>query len=163
MRKPWQSTIGLALFLPCCGYTVGFEPVRPGIRTIAVAVVDNLSFRQRLGRDLTREISRQLSEYSGYRHARRSEADAVLEVEISAVRNSPLVLGLGGRPVGEGSLDAIVRIRLVERGTGEVLVDRQLRDIAEYRTLIGEDESSARRELVSDLGRSVVLALEGGF
>ena len=62
-----------------------------------------------------------------------------------------------------GALDAIARIQLIERRTGEVLVDTQERDIAEYRTLIAEDETSARAELVSDLGRTIVLALEGGF
>jgi hypothetical protein len=143
-----------------CGYSVGFS-APADIRTVAVAVVGNSSFRQRLERDLTRSIARQISEYSGLRLAPRSEADALLEVEIVAVRNTTLVTGVG-RPVDEGSVDAVARIRLVERRTGETLVDRHLRDIAEYRVLIGQDESSARTELVADLGRAIVLALEGG-
>jgi hypothetical protein len=159
------SLLGWLATLPGCGYAMGFQSVAPGIRTIAVEVVDNLSFRQRLERDLTRSIARQLSEYSPYRHASRSTADAILRVEIAAVRNSALVIGTT-RPIQEGAIqegafDAIARIRLIERRTGEILVDTRRRDVAEYRTLIDETESSARRELVSDLGRAIVLALEG--
>jgi hypothetical protein len=154
------SLLGWLATLPGCGYAMGFQSVAPGIRTIAVEVVDNLSFRQRLERDLTRSIARQLSEYSPYRHASRSTADAILRVEIAAVRNSALVIGTT-RPIQEGAFDAIARIRLIERRTGEILVDTRRRDVAEYRTLIDETESSARRELVSDLGRAIVLALEG--
>lgn len=142
-----------------CGYSLGFAPPA-GVRTVAVQVVGNSSFRQRLERDLTRSVARQISEYSGLRLAPSREADAVLEVEIVAVRNTTLVTGIT-RPVEEGSVDAVARIRLVERRTGETLVDRHLRDIAEYRVLIGEGESTARSELVTDLGRAIVLALEG--
>jgi hypothetical protein len=154
------SLLGWLATLPGCGYAMGFQSVAPGIRSIAVEIVDNLSFRQRLERDLTRSIARQLSEYSPYRHASRSTADAILRVEIDAVRNSALVIGTT-RPIQEGAFDVIARIRLIERRTGEILVDTRQRDVAEYRTLIDETESSARRELVSDLGRAIVLALEG--
>ena len=154
------SLLGWLATLPGCGYAMGFQSVAPGIRSIAVEIVDNLSFRQRLERDLTRSIARQLSEYSPYRHASRSTADAILRVEIDAVRNSALVIGTT-RPIQEGAFDVIARIRLIERRTGEILVDTRQRDVAEYRTLIDETESSARRELVSDLGRAIVRALEG--
>ena len=159
------SGVGLAFLgvaLSSCGYAIGFQPVVPGIRTVAVQVVSNQTFRQRLERDLTRSIARQLSEYSPYRHAPSNRADAILRVEIVAIRNSSIVIG-GGRPVREGALDAIVRIQLIERRTGEILVDTRLRDIAEYRTLIDENETTARPELVSDLGRAIMLALEGGL
>ena len=81
-------------------------------------------------------------------------------MRIEAVRNSALVIGRT-RPIQEGGFDTIARIRLIKRRTGEILVDTRRRDIAEYRTLIDETESSARREAVSDLGRAIVLALEG--
>ena len=156
----WLVTVYAAL---CgCGYSVGFQPAAAGIRTVAVEVVGNQSFRQRLERDLTRSIARQLSEYSPYRHAPRSQADAILRVEIVAVRNSSLVIG-SVRPVTEGALDAVARISLVERRTDVVLVNTRERNVAEYRTLIGESETTARQELVSDLGRAIVLALEGGL
>ena len=164
MRAPVLAAAGLALLAATasCGYSVGFQTVAPGIETVAVRVAGNDTFRQRLEQDLTRAIARQLSEYSGYRHARATQADAILEVTIVAIRNSTLVYGVQ-EPVREGALDAIAKIRLIERRSGEVLVDTRRRDIAEYRVLIGEDESSARRELVSDLGRTIVLALEGDF
>ncbi len=161
-RIAWAGLAFLGVALTSCGYTIGFRPAVPGIDTVAVEVVSNRTFRQRLERDLTRSIVRQLSEYSPYRHAPSSRADAILRVEIVAIRNSSIVIGKG-RPVQEGALDAIARVQLIERRTGAILVDTRERDIAEYRTLIDESETTARRELVSDLGRAIVLALEGGF
>ena len=52
---------------------------------------------------------------------------------------------------------------MLERRSGAILVDTLERDVAEYRTLIDEDETSARRELFSQLGRAIVLALDGGL
>lgn len=156
------AVLACGLLTGGCGYAFGFQPVAGGVRTVAVQVVDNVTYRQRFERDLTRSVARQLNEYSAYRHAKPSVADAILRVEIVAIRNSTLVFGRT-RPVDEGALDAIVQIRLIERRTGDTLVDTKHRDIAEYRTMISEDESTARREMVSDLGRAIVLALEGDF
>ena len=130
--------LGLALGWQSCGYTMGYSPVRPGIRTIAIAVVDNFSFRQRLERDLTRDLGKKLGELSGYRRAPRHLADAILRVQIVAVRNTSLVIGLQDPasgstvPVGEGALDAIANIELVARRDGRTLVSTRIRDIAEY-------------------------------
>lgn len=168
MRSSATALILVAATLSGCGYSMGYHTVGD-VRTVALDVVDNISFRQRVERDLTRAIQRSLSEYTGYRHTDHRRADAILKVELVALRNSTLVTNgataLSGdtAPVREGSLDAIARIRLIERHSGKVLVDTRSRDIAEYRVLIGETESSARRELVSDLGRLIVLALERDF
>lgn len=143
-----------------CGYILGYQGRAPGIRTVHVGVVGNDTFRQRMERELTRSITVKLAKYSGYRHAPKDRADAILKVTIVGIRNSTLILGL---PIREGSLDAVAKIQLIERRTGRILVEKRLRDIAEYRTMIGEDNTSARAELVSDLGRRIVLALEAGF
>ena len=169
MLPGFRSTEGsaacqiLALALLCttgCGYSLGYEGRLEGIRTVHVGVVGNDTFRQRLERDLTRSITVKLSEYSGYRHAPKDRADAILKVTVVGARNRTLVLGA---PIREGSLDAIAKIQLIERRTGQILVEKQVRDISEYRTMIGEDDSTARQELVSDLGRRIVLALETDF
>lgn len=163
MRQFPRKLAVLALLLvstTSCGYIMGYEGRPGGIRTVHVGVVGNDTFRQRLERDLTKAITVKLSEYSGYRHAPKDRADAILKVTIVGVRNRTLVLGA---PIREGSVDAIAKIQLIERRTGRILVERRLRDIAEYRTMIGEDGTSARAELVSDLGRRIVLALETGF
>ena len=136
LATAWLVTVYAAV--SGCGYSVGFQPAAPGIRTVAVEVVGNQSFRQRLERDLTRSIARQLSEYSPYRHAPRSQADAILRVEIVAVRNSSLVIG-SVRPVTEGALDAVARISLIERRTDVVLVKTLERNVAEYRNHVGSD------------------------
>ena len=155
------ALLALCLLLPQgCGYSLGYEAKVARIRTVHVGVVGNETFRQRLERDLTRSITEKLTEYSGYRHAPRHQADAILKVSIVGIRNNTLVVGM---PIREGSLDAVAKIQLIERRTGRILVEKRIRDIAEYRTMIGEGGSTARSELVSDLGRRIVLALEAGF
>jgi len=52
---------------------------------------------------------------------------------------------------------------LTARRTGERLVDHVVADRAEFRDPIGEDLTSARREMVADLARKIVLALETRF
>ncbi len=160
-RLPFQALLaGVLLLASSCGYSLGYQAREAGIRTVALKVVGNKTFRQRVERDLTRAIAEKLTEYSRYRHAPLAQADAVLEVSIVGIRNTTLVLGA---PVREGSIDAVAQIQLKERRTDRVIVEKLLRDIAEYRTLIGEDSSTARAELVSDLGRRIVLALEADF
>lgn len=155
------SVLTLTLLLAgSCGYNMGYQARLPGIRTVHVGVVGNDTFRQRLERDLTRAIAEKLTEYSGYRHASRDRADAILKVTIVGIRNSTVVLGV---PIREGSIDGVAEIQLIERRTGRILVEKRLRDIAEYRTMIGEDGTTAQAELVSDLGRRIVLALESDF
>lgn len=159
--KASSALLALCLLLaPGCGYSLGYEAKMAGVRTIHVGVVGNETFRQRLERDLTRSIAQKLTEYSGYRHAPRHQADAILKVSIVGIRNNTLVVGM---PIREGSLDAVAKIELIERRTGRILVEKRIRDIAEYRTMIGEGGSTARSELVSDLGRRIVLALEADF
>ncbi len=146
-----------------CGYSLGYQQSRhPGIRSIAIQVVTNQSYRQRLEIPLTRQLHEALNTYSQYRHAPTSRADAVLTVEILEVGNSLLVAGATA-PVNEGALDLVARVQLVEKRTGNVLVNTTRRDLAEYRTLLLEDQSSAQDELAADLARKIVLALESDF
>ena len=63
-------------------------------------------------------------------------------------------------PVREGALLAAVRMRLVHRD-GRVLIDRVLLDRTEFRSAIGEDLTTARKELATDLARKITLALDG--
>ena len=67
------------------------------------------------------------------------------------------------RPVREGSLEFTVHVRILDRRSGRTIVDRHLIDRAEYRTPIGQNLDTATIELVSDLARKIVLALEAPF
>ena len=119
-------------------------------------------FRQRIERPLTRRLYQDLNVYTGYRRAPRATADAILTVKLVGIRNQTLVQGQTA-PVQEGAIDSLADVQLVERRSGRVLVERRIRDIAEFRVLLGEDLQSAGDELVSDLARKIMLALEGGF
>ena len=153
----------LLFLLPAaCGYTTGFQSVSPDVRTVAIEVVRNETFRQRLERPLTRQLYRDLNVYTSYWHAPLATADAILKVRLLGIRNQTLVQGQGA-PVAEGAIDAVVEVQLVARRSGHVLMKRRIRDIAEFRVPIGEDQESARAELVSDLSRKIMLALEGDF
>jgi hypothetical protein len=146
-----------------CGYTFGSGLQEQGVHTVALRVVGNESYRQRLEADLSFEVSRQLYAGSDLLPATADVADAIIEIVITDDRERTLVPGSRADPVREGSEETAVRMRLLSRRTGKVLLARNLLDRAEYRTPIGEDLTSARKELVRDLARKIALALEAGF
>jgi Lipopolysaccharide-assembly len=148
----------LALFATACGYTFGSGLHRHGVRTVALEVVGNDSYRQRLEAELSSALARELPVSSDLELADRSRADAILQVVLTDVTERTLIAGLQNTPVGEGAFEGRVWARLVRR-SGEVLLDRRILDRTEFRSPIGEDLGSARRELVEDLARKIALAL----
>lgn len=153
---------GFAALLAGCGYTFGTGLEQRGVRSIALTVVGNETYRQRLEAELGLSLSRQLHTATGLVLADRSTADATLHVVLSEARERTLVTGLRTDPVREGAFEAAVRIRLVGRD-GTVLLERRLLDRTEFRTPIGEDLTSARNELVEDLAHKIAQALESDF
>lgn len=157
-----SRALPLVLALAACGYTVGLDPRHAGVRSVAIEVAANDSFRQRLEIPLTTEICSALPVHTGLRPASMRTADAVLRVEITDVDQRSLVQG-GVHPVEEGALLFRVRVILLDRRTGAVLRDRVVTDRAEFRSPIGETEASAIQEAASDLARKIALALEADF
>jgi hypothetical protein len=151
----------LLSFVTACGYTMGFAG-RPGIRTVAIQVVRNETFRQRIERPLTRELYKDLNVFSDYRPAPVATADAILTVTLTDIRNQTLVQGTT-TPVEEGSIVAVANVQLRDRRSGDLLLNRQIRDIGEYRVPLGENQETATAELVSDIAKKIMLALEGDF
>ncbi|MHC5062412.1 MAG: LPS assembly lipoprotein LptE [Planctomycetota bacterium] len=149
------------LLLGSCGYSMGYQD-SGAVRSIAVEVAGNQTFRQRLEIPLTRELNRALHVYSDYQPASFSTADAILSVEIVDIRGRNLV-SAGGLPVQEGALDFTAEVKLRDRRSGELLRQLTRVDQAEFRIPVGESETSAELEAVSDLARKIVLALEGDF
>lgn len=152
----------LTLLLAGCGYTFGSGLPEQGVRTVALQVVGNDTARQRLEAELSAALARELPVSSDLRLADRSRADAILEVTITEVAERTLVPGSGNSRIAEGALAAAVRMRLLRRD-GTVLLEQILLDRTEFRDPIGEDLSTARAELVTDLARKVALALQTGF
>jgi hypothetical protein len=156
------TSLALALVAAGCGYTFGSGLEQSGIRTIALAVVGNETYRQRLEAELSAALARELPISTDLQLADRGRADAVVEVVLASASERTLVPGDRNDPVREGSFEAAVSLRLVRRN-GEVVIDRMLLDRTEFRDPIGENLTTARTELVGDLARKIALALESGF
>lgn len=155
-----QAWIGaLLLASAACGYTMGSGLPERGVRTIALTLVGNQSYRQRLEVELGAALARELPVSTDLRLARPDTADARLEVVITEATERTLVPGGRIDPVREGAIAAGVRMRLVARN-GEVLIDRPVYDRTEFRSPIGEDLASARGELAEDLARKIALLLD---
>ncbi len=161
MRTP-SAIVLLALASAACGYTFGTGLDRVGVRSVALDVVGNETYRQRLEAELSRALSRELPVSTDLRLADRRDADAVVRVVITDARERTLVTGGRSDPVREGALESAVTMKVVRRD-GSVLLERTLLDRTEFRTPIGEDLTSARGELVDDLARKIALALESDF
>ena len=153
----------LALGTAACGYTAGSGLHQKGIRTVFVEVAGNDTFRQRLEVELNDALARELAATSDLLPAGRREADAVLELRLGDDREQTLVYGDRDDPTREGGLVAAVHMRLVDRRTGKTVVERRIVDRAEFRSPLGEDLTSANRELARDLARKVALALADGL
>jgi hypothetical protein len=158
-----QLAAGLAAVLAGCGYSAGYEDFGPPGRTVAVRVVDNRSFRQRIELPLTRQILEQLTIHGDLRPAKAARADTVLEVVLTDVQGQTLVGAGQGFPVREGSLDFVAEVRLRDGPSGTLLREATVLDRAEFRSPVGETENSALAEASYDLARKIVLALEDDF
>lgn len=162
MTRRLQLSLSPWLLLAAgCGYTFGSGLDREGVRTIAVAVVGNESYRQRLEAELSAALATEL-QLTDLTLAPRQQADAVLHVTIAGAQERTLVPGDRTDPVREGAFEAAIRMKLVRRN-GAVVLERTLLDRTEFRDPIGEDLTTARAELVGDLARKIALALESGF
>ncbi|HEX6811304.1 MAG TPA: hypothetical protein VF384_06755 [Planctomycetota bacterium] len=158
---------GLALLaagalLAACGYTFGTGLDERGVRSIALTVVGNETYRQRLEAELGQELARELPVRTDLMLADRRTADATVHVVLTDARERTLVTGVRSQPVTEGAFEATVRMRLVKRD-GTVLLDQRLLDRTEFRSPIGEDLTSARREIVIALAKKITDALQSGF
>lgn len=154
--------LALAAAAAACGYTQGSGMDRLGVRTVALDVVGNDTFRQRLEVDLSQALARELPVSTDVMLADRRTADATLQVLLTDDDEYTLVVGARTDPVREGAFSAAVWVRLVGRD-GRLVLERRIADRTEFRSPIGEDLTSARAELVSDLARKIALALESDF
>jgi hypothetical protein len=150
----WLAVAALA----ACGYASGTGLDRLGVRTVALDVVGNDTFRQRLEAELSAALARELPISSDVVLADRRRADAILQVVLTSEEERTLVVGPRTDPVREGAFAAAVSVRLVARD-GSTLLERQLTDRTEFRSPIGENLTTARAELVEDLARKIALSL----
>lgn len=154
------ALLALGALAGACGYSVGYDDFGPPGRTVAVDVVDNRSFRQRIELQLTQQILEQLTIHGDLRPGRHGRADTVLKVVLTDVEGRSMVGAGQGFPVREGALDFVVDVRLLDGPSGALLREATVLDRAEFRSPVGETEATALSEAVYDLARKIVLALE---
>ncbi len=108
--------LALAAAAAACGYTQGSGMDRLGVRTVALDVVGNDTFRQRLEVDLSQALARELPVSTDVMLADRRTADATLQVLLTDDDEYTLVVGARGagqRPRAQDRAGA--RERLLSR------------------------------------------------
>lgn len=91
----------VALFLPACGYHVGGTASRlpPGLKVIAVPVLENRTSRYRIEQRMTEAVVHEFLARTKYRIVSREDsADAVLRGEITSFEASPIVFDTSAAP-----------------------------------------------------------------
>ncbi len=162
MREALFLSVAAAALLvggPGCAYKAGLDLETKGIRSLGVEVVGNDTFRQRIEMPLTRRLQEEVESRVRVTPAPPGEADAVLQVRIRSAREHPLAEGAHD-VVSVGSLVMVVRARLVDRRTGEVLLRGGAADWSEFIIPVGEDLDEAVRVAARKVARRVVLLLD---
>jgi len=131
-----------------CGYSMG-SLVRDDIRTVAVQLAENPTFRRQLEFQLTEDLKSAILSRTELRIVEENEADVVLFGRILNVREQVLI---------ESSVLITVEFRAVDRRDGTEKTVR-LTDRAEFLTGRGENFDSATEESFSDLSEALVYNL----
>ncbi|MBN2490266.1 MAG: hypothetical protein JXQ29_05400 [Planctomycetes bacterium] len=141
-----------------CGYSAG-SLYDPAIRSVAVDVFRNETFRRDLELALTGKVVQQIRLRTPWRIANRGEADAFLTgriVDVHEILLSKTPSDLNS----ESSVAVTVEAELVERGTGRVL--RSVRRMSSEAFLLprGESVTTALDRSLTDLAEDIVQGLE---
>ena len=159
MKAHWACLGWIAV--TACGYTAGTNLQDEGVRSVAVEVVGNETFRHRYEIPLTRDLNQALMQYAGVSTGSHSTADAILTVDINEVQEK--TLRAGNPPVEEGQLTFLVSAVLRDRRSGRVLRQQDFVEVAEFHTLVGEDTVFAVDLASDNLAARIALALEPDF
>ena len=151
------ALLGL-LLLVGCGYSTR-SLYDPDIRSVAVNVFTNDTFRRDLELSLTRKVAEQVRLRTPWRIASQNAADAVLTGRIISVHEA--VLSETTRDLtNESSVVVTVEALLTDTRTGEVI--KRVRRTSSETFLIprGENVSTALDRSLSNLAEDIVQGLE---
>lgn len=148
----WLRSMGVGLllgvFCGCAGYKMGPTNGLPaGAKSIQVNLFHNNTIEPRLVEAVSSALRKQLQQDGTYRLATQDDGDIVVNGTIARFERS----GLSYQPgdiltVRDYSLQIIARIVAKERGTGKVLLDREITGRTTIRT--GANLSSAERQAI---------------
>lgn len=145
------------LVVSACGYRWGF--VRPeGVRTIAVPVFENDTFRRGVEIALTEEVSKEIAERSGFLLESADRADALLKGRILAIQDQVVQQAPQGQ-VRSAIVWITVQAQLVDRRTGKILRNLELQDRGQYLTDNLQDRDTATTKAVQRLAQKIAFSL----
>jgi len=131
MRRPNRNsgirtlqTALLVIFLAGCGYSFRAGQVREGLDSVAVAFFENRSTEPGVEVDLTEAILQGLIADRTLRIAEEGVADATLYGTIRRYEFREAFFG-ADRQAEEYRVDIEVEIQMVDRRSGDVLIDKQ--------------------------------------
>jgi hypothetical protein len=164
VRRPALAALLLAFGAGAgCGYQQGYSAgERLGVRSVAIAMVKNDTYRQGLDVQLARRLARDLTQFTGLVPGTPGGAEGRLEVTLREAQGRSISETTGGA-VSEGAILLLVTTRLVDQRTGAVLYSAENQEWAEFRSPVGENLASATAEAVADLSRKILLGVDGSL
>lgn len=156
MRRAW-AILALAAALPACGYRWGF--VRPeGVRTVAVQIFENETFRRGVEISLSEEIAKEIAERSAFALESADRADALLRGKITSIVDGVVQEG-PARQVRSAIVWVSVRAELVDRKSGKPLRAVTLQERGQFVTDNQQDRETATSKAVQRLAQKIVFSL----
>jgi len=150
----------VCMVLAGCGYGTQ-RPFRTDIKTIHVDMFHSKEFRRELEFRLTEALVKRIEMDTPYRCADRRTADALLSGEILRVKNITLGDEFDTDLPREIGSTAVVRFRLQDMRTGEILTERpRFVFQTSYIPPLGETFSDAMTRSMDGLAESIVEAME---
>ena len=147
----------------CAGYSSA-RPFPTDIQTVHVEMLHSREFRRELEFRLTEAIAKRLTLDAPYRLASRQSADAVLSGEILAVENRTFGADLDTDLPREIGSTVVLRFRLQDLRTGEILVDRpRFVYQTSYIPPVGETFTVGMTRALDGLAEKVVESLESDW
>ncbi len=169
----FMLTSGL-LLCGCAGYHVG--PVKPtqmaAIARLAVPNLRNTTLEPRLESMVANALVKQIQQDGTYRVTAESDSDAIVQGTIKKLLRNPM---RGSRTdyyqTSEYSLSLVAEIKVVERSTGAILLNRELTGKTTFlvsgsdlRTAdVNADERQAIPRAAADLATQAVSYLSEGW
>lgn len=142
-----------------CGYSVrALSPA--GVRTVAVPVFQNVTYRRLVELPLTRAVVKEIQTKTELVVVEEERADSVLQGTIVDVEQRVVTEDLTDR-VTEGRITLVVNMTWRDVRTGEVIMERTgLAESEEFRPVQGENLERAFERGFDSMARRIVEELE---
>jgi hypothetical protein len=164
---PLALTLAALCLAGCANYHWGFQP-RPGVRTVAIPIAENLSLRRQLEFPLSEAIVRETQRRTPVYIVRdRGEADATLLVTIQRVDEAVLVQSANTGDIGvtlESSVAVYLDVQLVGRDGATIIGGPkgpiQIVETAQVPDRLFVEQNTLPPDLFDRLAQRVVMVLE---